>query len=316
MANLILTGKCQRKCEYCFAQENEDIGEFSIDSIMEVSKFISTEYKGLNLIGGEPTKHSKFIDVMNYLLTKEFMIQVFTNGMISESLIRQIRYSIETLAIYEEQILFAVNVNEDKYSTKNEKVLQTNTFEVLNKYTYLSYTIQDVDSNILFLGDMINRYNLNRNIRLGLALPIFGGNNKHLNLNDYKLVAKSVIRLIEEFEDIIVTLDCGFPLCMFSMEDLHIINSKKNARFSFGCGQPVDIYPNLDVINCYPLKNVYKSNLLNYKNIKELRLDLESSLMTAHGIYGNKCTECVFFRKVCQGGCKGFYKPIEGGAIN
>jgi radical SAM protein with 4Fe4S-binding SPASM domain len=313
MANLILTTKCQRKCPYCFAKDDRGTNlNFGMVNFKKAVKFIETGFRGVNLLGGEPTLHKHFIRILDYLINKDFLVQVFTNGMCSPETLHNIRDLLEKTALRKDQLSFALNINDYRYRSDSETESQKLFLKVLGKYTYLSFTIQDEDTNLIFLHDIIDRYGLQPTIRLGLALPIFNSNNKHLPIDSYGKAANNIIELSDNSPGTSIIFDCGFPLCMFSLNELGRLNQNKENNFDFSCGQPIDIYPDLSVINCYPLSKVYKTHINKFNTIEELRKDLEANLMTAHGIFGKKCTDCTFFGRVCFGGCKGFYKPIGG----
>ena len=144
MANLILTTKCQRKCTYCFAKNdrNTDLN-FSMDNFKKAINFISTGFKGVNLLGGEPTLHKDFVSMLDYTINKDFLIQVFTNGMTSYETIKDIKGLLSKSALRKDQLSFAVNINEHIYRSEEEVELQKRFFKKLGNYAYLSFTIQN-----------------------------------------------------------------------------------------------------------------------------------------------------------------------------
>ena len=96
---------------------------------------------------------------------------------------------------------------------------------------------------------------------------------------------------------------------MFTLDEINELNKNKEKNdFEFLCGQPLDIYPDLTFINCYPLSQIYKGKISDFDDIKSLYLFLIDGFMSPFGIYGSTCTECSFFRKVCSGGCKGLFE--------
>jgi len=310
MASLILTTDCQRNCDYCFAAPaRKTKSKISWDGFIKATDFIATGDKSINIIGGEPTVHDKFIDMLEYLIVNDFYIQVFTNGMLDNSTIKNLDTLLKRVALREEQLYFSININEEKYQTKDENYLQNRFIDKFRKLIYPSFTIHDKNTNLLFLKEIIYNKHLLNEIRLGLALPIFGYNNKHLSIDCYRDVATNIIELSNNVDDTIIHLDCGFPLCMFTLEEIGELNSNPNNDFSFICGQPLDIYPDLTISNCFPLSLLHKTYIHNFKTMIEAYKYFASGFITPIGIYGDKCRECTFFNKVCFGGCKGFYKP-------
>lgn len=309
MANIILNDKCQRKCAYCFS-DNDSTFDIDYNTFKVIVNFVATGIKAVNIIGGEPTLSNDFEKILVYLIKNDFMVQIFTNGMLDDDTFLIIRDIMKFAS--PDKIFFAININNKEFRTLEEDILQERFMSEFNKYTYIAHTILSKEYDLNFISDIIGKHALQKEIRLGLALPVFKGNNKYLPVDDYKPVGKKIIGFAKNNKDIKINLDCGFPMCMFDVEDLNDINSNKNLNFSFECGQPIDIYPDLSVINCNPLKKVYRDNINDFENIEDLRLLLKKNLEVAHGMFGDKCKKCFFFMRYCSGGCKGFYKPVGG----
>lgn len=309
MANLILTTDCQRKCHYCFARDDRDKHmKFTWENFKIATDFIATiQPKMVNLLGGEPTLHEDFPRMLDYLLANDFMVQVFTNGMLSEERLDEIDEVLTHVTLRREQLWFAVNVNEEKDRAKGETEKQAALFDRFHKLAYPSFTIHEKDVDLTFLVDLVDKHFLDRTIRLGLAMPLPGGTNKYLPIEYYRNAAESIIHLSKNSPNISKVFDCGFVLCMFEMQEILSLSQDEHNDFMFLCGQPIDIYPDLKAANCYPLSKVYKADIRDYRSIVELYKFFEDGWMTPHGIYKEKCVDCEFFRKVCWGGCKGFY---------
>ncbi len=308
MANIILTTDCQRKCVYCFAQEDKDSKmSFTFDNFKTVTNFIATGPRAVNLLGGEPTLHKDFIIMLEHLIINDFMIQVFTNGMVSDKVLQSIISLLNRIALKEHQLYFSININEKKYRTEEEDILQHNFLKTLGNLVYPSFTIHDKDTDLLFIRDIINEYNLDPTIRLGLAMPVRPGNNKYLPIEYYPDAANKILELSKNSDGITIKLDCGFPLCMFSEIELEELKQNEKNDFVFICGQPIDIYPDLTFTNCYPLSKKYKDSISRFKTIIELYQFLEDGFSAPCGIYVEQCVKCSYFKKECSGGCKGFF---------
>ncbi len=315
MANIILTTDCQRKCEYCFAQEDRSSKlSFTLEDFKRVVNFIATGPKLINLLGGEPTLNKDFVKMLEYVIVNDFLVQVFTNGMVSDNVLNNIVTLLNRTPLKKDQLYFAININEEKYRTDEENKLQDKFLKSLGNLVYPSFTIHDKDSDLLFLVDFINKYNLDPTIRLGLAMPVKPGNNKYLSMEDYSKVASNIIKLSKNSPGITIKFDCGFPLCMFTLEELSDLNKDKENDFVFVCGSPIDIYPDLTFTNCYPLSQVYRGSITDFEYIIKLYEFLTDGFTAPFGIYRDQCTTCSFFRRECSGGCKGFFElPKVGG---
>jgi pyruvate-formate lyase-activating enzyme len=94
MPAVIVTATCQNSCSWCFARSkmrqyrDQGIDEMSWRDFLTVVKFYeSPNYRQMHLLGGEPTTHSRFIDMLTYLSSRGFLTTVVTNGIIPASLV-------------------------------------------------------------------------------------------------------------------------------------------------------------------------------------------------------------------------------------
>jgi radical SAM protein with 4Fe4S-binding SPASM domain len=245
---------------------------------------------------------------LEHLIREDFKIQVFTNGMSED--VDNIKRIIDENELRPEQLLFCVNLNSPEDRTEKEIELQDNFLKTLGSYSYLSATIYKADQDLEYLCETILDYDLDRTIRLGLSVPL-GHDNIHLPIKDYPLVADNIIKLSETtFKNkITITFDCGFPLCMFDLEELALNAQKPGRDFIFTCGTPLDIYPNLEATNCYPLSRAYSIKIEKFKTIDKIYEHFKKTFSTYSGLPREVCEKCVYFRKACAGGCKAFHKP-------
>jgi radical SAM protein with 4Fe4S-binding SPASM domain len=260
-------------------------------------------------MGGEPTLHPDFDRMLAHMLEKDFMVQVFTNGMVSRSMLDKITAVLNRITLRPGQLSFGMNINEERYRTEEEDRQQKRFLDEMGKLAYLAFTIHE-NTDLQFLYDTTQKYYLDNTVRLGLAMPISGveNSNKFLPMEAYRSVAESIIKFSDNSPGVNIIFDCGFPLCMFHIEELSELVKNEENQFSFMCGAPLDIYPDLSVTNCYPLSRLYKNHIVNFSSIMDLYKFFEEGFESPKGIYGDRCTTCQFFKKSCMGGCKGFAK--------
>lgn len=313
MANLVLTTKCQRSCDYCFSQHNDKTEEFSWNNFIKALEFVSTDYKTINLLGGEPTFHKDFVRMLEHLLVNDYNIQVFTNGMINSTTLEGINDVVKKTAIREGQLWFCININEDKYRTREEIRLQNRFLNTLGRLIYPSFVIHDKDVNLFFLLDTIKEYNLDKTIKLGFSMPIYGIKNKYLPISLYENAKKSIIKIADNSPGITIVFDCGFPLCIFTMEEIGMLSKNEKNDFVFSCSPAIDIYPDLSISYCFALSKMHRAHIDNFPTLNDAYEYFNDGFSTPTGIYGEKCLKCTFFRQVCAGGCKGFYRPQKEG---
>lgn len=310
MANLILNSDCKRNCPYCFAKES-DSGEFTLEAFKTAVAFIKTGPPLANLLGGEPTDHPLITTFIEHLMDNKVVTRIFTNGMTFKDRQRNIRNTIDRMTEKHGKLdlLFNVNFNNPNIQTKQEAELQNLFFNNFKECTYLGHTIYDENEDLSYLLDVILDNGLDPAIRLGLALPICRTDNKYLPRDKYEIVARNIFNFVTKAKklNIRVHFDCGFPLCMFSFQEVSELMQDNAGNIAFICGQPLDIYPNLEVTNCFPLSKLHRISITEFTEIKALYEYLEEEFMTPTGSYTDKCTECFYFGYACSGGCKAFY---------
>ena len=94
MPTVMLTTTCPNECPWCFARPKMDaytakgVTEMSWDDFLQVVDFYERSgMRQMNLLGGEPTRHSRLIDILAFLESKQFSVQITTNGIMPPSLV-------------------------------------------------------------------------------------------------------------------------------------------------------------------------------------------------------------------------------------
>jgi cyclic pyranopterin phosphate synthase len=264
--------------------------------------------KNISLLGGEPMLHPDFSDMLLYLLKRDFHVTVFTSGITSERTIKELK-KINILHPGT-TIGFVCNINnpEDTTDLYQEKRLH----RFLNNFgpkTGISFNIFRVDFDISFLVDYINRYGMQKNIRLGLAHPIPGEKNLYIPLDKIKSVINRLYTftpLLERF-GVSVGPDCGFPMCAFDDAFIGWIYKMNGGNVHFGCGPAIDIGPDMQVWSCFPLHNFHRKSVFEFQSLRDIHAFFQQQMDAIHteipGIY-EECETCHYrFRGACAGGC-------------
>lgn len=301
MANVILTNVCNAHCPFCFAQEQTKtpVHFLSLEEVKGRISFIRDSGQSqVRLMGGEPTLHPKFEEIVDLVISNGMTAILFSNGYISET---PLRY-LENLPA--EKIALLVNLNAHS-PAPNSETQRLEIFSALNKKITLGFTILDPIFNLAQNFEWIKTYQLQPKLRLGLAQPILFGCNQYLAPKLYKRAAQSV--LINAYHahlmNIQLEFDCGFVQCMFTEEQWHKLDT-------FGVVSECHCAPNLDIdfdgriFHCFSLSHI--STLLNqhqtindaYKLIEDQRTIFRES-----GIYP-ECSICQErINGHCSGGC-------------
>lgn len=216
MPNVLFTQRCVRSCPYCFARKHmadsspEDI--ISWENLMYIADFFETAgERNFSILGGEPTLHPDFTDMVLYLIERKFMVRVFTSGIMAEKTLSDLKRELEHTP--PDSVSFICNVNDPRHtSTPESETERVKKFlATVGPRAVPGFNIYHTDFQLDFIVDYINRYGLKRSIRLGLAHPIPGQQNMYVALAD---IDAAIARLFEHREllerfKVAPGLDCG-----------------------------------------------------------------------------------------------------------
>lgn len=313
MSNIILNSNCNRQCTYCFTNSREkETRQMSLDNLTIICDFFERSRKRkLNILGGEPTLHPEFDVLLEYMLSRGFVLHVFSNGMIPAAALAAIQRLISRRKLTRRRLKFIINVNEEKYRTAKEQEQLERTFRVLHPLSTLSFNIFEPLCSLVFLIDLIVQKQLIPEIRLGLASPILGKENQYLCTADFYSIARkiSAFSTLCQANAIDLVFDCGFPLCIFTDKEIGKL-FKNKTQLKFVCHPIPDIDPDLNVTHCYPLSEYYPQKLTDFHRLEDIRSHFRSLLSHENGGFGifETCRECEYrYRGMCSGGCKGHF---------
>lgn len=312
MANLYLTHKCNRGCPFCFARDVlKESGRLDeILTIDEITRFLDRYGRRgdiIGLLGGEPFLYQHFEELIQLLSERGIFAKVFTSGTntlpapLGDMTFRDVLGKMS----------FVVNVGTpDTYNERQYANLE-NLLTRFGPVCSLSFTIFDLSADPTYHFDLIDRFHLNRDIRVGIALPIFNGGNSYISKEDYKEAGDYFINAVKQAAErqISLSMDCGFTACMFTTEQIGAMLSR-GTEMNFMCGAAIDVGPGLKAWNCFPLFQLGKIDALGYPDLEHLRDALventDAQLTEAPGIFA-ECGECdMRLRGLCEGGCKSF----------
>jgi hypothetical protein len=310
--NLIVTDVCNRNCPYCFAESKLNRSQ-SKKKLLNKDRFISIKNylvylnflkksrdTQLKLLGGEPTQHPRFIEMVTMALEQDFDLVIFTNGLWGSEVLNFFRKGIHP------KVRFVFNINEPAVRTKNETALQKKSLEIVGKQAKCGFNIFRKDFDLLFLGDIIEKYSLEKTIRLGLACPIANTGNEYIPNEDLKTTGTRLAAQLRQLEkrDIVGAFDCGFPLCMFSENELGSIILTTDGIKSL-CNPIIDVGMDLMAWPCFPLSNILNVSILEYETVDELKSFYGKKLKYFRQFGSQEdCLDCKYRKRAqCSGGC-------------
>jgi sulfatase maturation enzyme AslB (radical SAM superfamily) len=309
MGNLLITARCNRRCSFCFArrriaemiQEKEKGLNMTREDIRTAMDFMErTEERSLRLLGGEPTLHPEFVEIVNEGLRRNFHIHLFTNAIMTKEIADFVA------GVPKERLSILCNISPQAADTERQKSMRLYALERLGDRISLGITITSPEFEYQYLIDHIKQFKLRPKIRVGVAQPIVGKENDYLKPSDYGAAGRSIVNMARACveEDILIGFDCGMTLCMFTEAELGVLATRSDG-YSSVCDPIIDIGPNLDIWHCFPLSEVLNSNLRKFRN----RRDAAQFYRAIVGAYRNlgckpECMTCKFkLRGQCFGGC-------------
>jgi hypothetical protein len=315
MANILLTERCVRACPYCFAKkqmsELSRKDQISWEDFIHVTDlFEASQERHLSLLGGEPTLHPHFVDFVLFLHARNFNITVFTSGIMSEERLAEARACLDEKSVPE--LKFVCNLNDPESSTEKETGRIVEFLKAFGPQTTLSFNIYRTDFIMEFLFEHIERFNLRRHIRLGLAHPIPGEHNKYIPAERMGEMVERLFSYMPLFERFNVSpgFDCGFPLCAFSDEQLgrlSRIQKGEGSSIRFVCNTALDIGADMSVWACFPLARYKRRSVYEFNSVVEMREHykaMHTRIRSEGGGIFPACTTCIHrSNEHCAGGC-------------
>jgi hypothetical protein len=311
VANLLISGVCNLRCPYCFAghhlaeyRRRADSPFIALDVFEDRLDFL--DRSGINeirLIGGEPTLHPQFPEIIRRAAQRGKHIVVFSHGLMPE----RAAASLEALPVGRCTVLVNTNAarSPDGPGPK-EHARRLAVLRRLGARAFPGFNIYAPDCSLDFLLPLVLETGCRKTIRLGLAAPTAGGDNVYLHPKQYPFVGAKIVRFARQAarSGIRVEFDCGFVRCMFSEADLDTLR-EAGADVGWRCSPVLDIDVTGQAVHCFPLANLAALPLDHAGTAGALRDELAARMQPyrAAGIY-KTCSTCR--RKQngeCTGGC-------------
>ena len=315
MANLIISEVCNFHCPYCFsstssiirANHKGDGKQTNFIDIIEFQKRLEflhlSHIDEIRLIGGEPTLHPQFREILALAASRQKRVVVFSHGIVSQTVLKCLHsYSPELLTVLVNMnAVRRADVFPDLDAARRENVINR-----LGNRALLGYTIDRVDFEIDSLIPLVIKNRCIAKIRLGLAHPVLVGTNQFLHPKQYTAVGNKITNFVVDAaaQGIKVEFDCGFVRCMFSNQDIDRLQ-KVGIELGWRCNPIMDISLDDQIYHCFPLAIKYKipfNYTLTANHFRAILID-ETSPYRQTGIY-KECSTCPFKRSSeCAGGC-------------
>lgn len=308
-----VTSYCNRKCQYCFAQDylskRRKNLEIQLDVMEEILKMCKRD--GIRIIawqGGEPLLHSRLEDIIALHKKYEVKVVLFSNGLVEKAKISVLRGVVERVLL---------NCNEpETYKVGEWKQLNDN-IEVFKEVlgvnnVAIGINVYKKDMDTEFILQLAKIHNI-KEVRVDMTRPAPSHQNKFIDFDDVKEMFRALKSIILKLKAEGIELphfDCPFPLCALSEEDRefaykYIYDDMKYAM----CRTGLDVTSENYVSSCFcsvPIKNV---RLDDFKSIWSAWITISyfENEIRWNRVTFDRCKTCEYhLKKVCQGGCLGY----------
>lgn len=261
--HISITNDCNLRCAHCYGNFGFKKTEIPYDFLKKMLYLIKDEVLYVNLSGGEPTRYSNFINLINYLDKIKLPFYLTTNGIFSDNLFEKIKQS---------NMLLSIKISLDGITSNSHTYIR----DPINKNKFVfKKTIRTIkrftkDGIFVAVGTLVHSKNYNQLLKfpeflsnLGVKKWVIGpllkkgrGKTNELDIDTYKiyeLFANSFF--LNKLKKQCILYDIELDI-----SDFKLIDGKK---YVFECGAGIHYY------HISPEKIAYPCPLIEFTKFKQ-----------------------------------------------
>lgn len=322
MPNISLTFRCNLRCPYCFAHEfiescTPDISLANFDAAVEFCTRAAPVHIGL--IGGEPTLHARFGDMLRRLSANPRVlgVTVFTNGILAERFAEELSHPKVSLLVNWNP---PEEIGEAAFEKIRRGVDELVVARGMGNRVNLGLNLHGRDMEYGYMLDLLERYGL-RKVRISLCIPDFPQGCDADVLEYFRERAPFLMRMFKDMDarGVLPYYDCNRPpVCVWTYEERRWLEeyamrhgAKAEALADAGsfCRPVIDIMPDLSAVRCFGMAHFGKVSIADFPSLPELEAHFMRQIdRRAFRIYdAPECENCHLRRRwLCCQGCMGF----------
>ena len=269
MANLMITTACNFRCPYCFGldlfgpgQQRQTMPMNLFGELLDWIDRAEMPAMDVHLMGGEPTLHPGFGEMVEEIGRRGRKLVVFSNAAtpIDPGLLRR---TVQLGATW------IVNCNPPATYRPEQLERLREHLALLGRTAVITLNLTNGSTPYAHVFEYIEQYGLQRNIKLGVALPTLENRNVHAEWKELPAIAGQVLKLLREARrrEIGVEFECGVPYCLFDEEQHRELPGIHVSH----CGSRLDITPAGNIINCLPLARMAAIPFRRFDNYRQAR---------------------------------------------
>lgn len=324
MANIMLTYRCNLSCPYCFANEfvNHADCDISLEGFRRALEFIKTSpERHVGLIGGEPTIHRGFEEILRLLDADEQIasVTIYTNGIQMEECLAYLQKERFSILV---NCNSPVDIGQVRYEQLKRNLDRLFDQEGVWKRANLGVNLYRDELDYGYILELLERYHLHR-VRMSVTVPNLDESKKQDSLEYLRSRKDYVFRFIMDCadRDIAPYFDCNvIPRCVWTEDELRSIeaivkkfrlkNTNLTGLHGF-CKPVIDILPDLTAVRCFGTSDFSKMPIGDFRSLEDLR-SYYVNLIDCHVTNCMKRKACLgcYERDVlrCSAGCLAFIR--------
>lgn len=280
-----ITEACNAKCPNCFNKENRKEAYMDVEHFVKLCIYLSKNGGSqIKIMGGEPTIHPRFSEIMHIAQSYFHVVSLFTNA--SSHTLLQYTPRAEDIITY--------NFKFRRYLNKERLFLDLPGVRNLEIQVTPSVIKEKLFDEIFKIASL-DRERIIPCFTLDCTSNIFKDRDKIVPVYEY-LIAQCRKEGLKFGQDHLI------PMCFLTGTKIPMPQSGTNCLLN--CAGLIDSSYNLRFCNQYSdvLINIFKGD-----DIISV-IDLENTLISKHNeiisrIEKKGCGSCVMFGKYCNGGC-------------
>lgn len=311
---IVLTYECNRDCFYCSVRGMKELslGEIKTAKFSALLDWLGCQGIHIGgLSGGEPTLHPKFNELIKLASEKGFSFEIATNNLFSKNKKKAFEYGpIKSIAVHFDEPRF--------YSPKELSLFYHNIdfLSGLPASLGLAHNLFSEKTSHDHIFEACQKYEIKK-ASMSIVTPGVLKQNYAVKIEEIDSLFPKIVSFVEQAENMGIEFELNnvLPRCAFSEEHLEYLEKKgliksKCLAHSEKFNPLVTIQPDLSANAC-PRTSINRKNILEYKSMRQLKESMESEFeeLRAKPLF-EKCLDCKYWKKECQGGCL-IYKDVR-----
>jgi sulfatase maturation enzyme AslB (radical SAM superfamily) len=304
--NITLRCNMYNFCRYCYVKEQQ--GKFPLDLDCEdfgkiLDWFIMLGVDEIILLGGEPTLHPLFAQVLETLSHRGLSARLFTNGTYNSTIADLVAQneSVETMFFHYDENYFR---HSDKLTEKFLKNVEQ--ASASGKKIWLRWNIDAPDTDHATVIGLATKYGAN----IGYSISVPTPTSAQIPIPKVCEYVASLVDLATSASEKGIELHPAraLPLCAFGDQELELLRRLGNLEGTCIAINDITVNTDLSIQLCSVTHDIRTSPVTGVQDLEEKIEFLKGEEAKLRAIPAiPECSECVWFKNAeCQGGCYGY----------